>query len=562
MDPGRPGRRALVLLAERRRRGAADVPRPRAAAHHARPARGVSPRGRHAVHPRLCERRDAESVRPLQRRVPVRRAARVRAPRRRAAARDGALRADRRASRPAPAGPCPRPAEGSELHARAARSAQPRPALVPARRPDEGGDARRGRGGGARGRAAAREPGGVFPRAATTTARFSAGAGLTAEPGDIVDEAGRRVGTHDGYWRFTPGQRRGLGVSAAEPLYALVDRRAVEHGHRRAAQLARPDARLGPGAAVCGGRPGRGEAPLRLAGGRRVGRADGVRVPAAARRARLRGRARARRRCSTTDDVVVGSGLVTSAAADVGLPAMAARLRLRERRVHRPDGVPRRGRARPGLGVSAAGDDVRPPLVADPRRRARGAAGDQQGRRLRRPGQRAARQARPGDRQRRRARSRRSTRRCERSARRSSGRRRRPPVSPPASRTAGRGSARATTGATRSTRREPPPPAASRTSRTSSGGAQADAPPSTPGPNSARSTSHCPRGPTPGARHRAVRSATRVRRSSTSVSWDAAPRGGKRLPVDCLPCGRPPNCARRFRRSTPNAGICACPRTR
>src|SRR5262249_22948588 len=45
--------------------------------------------------------------------------------------------------------------------------------------------------------------------------------GLAAEPGSIVDEAGREVGSHDGYWRFTAGQRRGLGVSAAKPLYTL-----------------------------------------------------------------------------------------------------------------------------------------------------------------------------------------------------------------------------------------------------------------------------------------------------------------------------------------------------
>ena len=44
--------------------------------------------------------------------------------------------------------------------------------------------------------------------------------------GAIVDEAGRTLGTHDGYWRFTPGQRRGLGVAAAEPLYALAARPA------------------------------------------------------------------------------------------------------------------------------------------------------------------------------------------------------------------------------------------------------------------------------------------------------------------------------------------------
>ena len=45
--------------------------------------------------------------------------------------------------------------------------------------------------------------------------------GLAPEQGPIVDEAGLEVGKHDGFWRFTPGQRRGLGVAAAEPLYAL-----------------------------------------------------------------------------------------------------------------------------------------------------------------------------------------------------------------------------------------------------------------------------------------------------------------------------------------------------
>ena len=39
--------------------------------------------------------------------------------------------------------------------------------------------------------------------------------------GDIVDETGRVLGHHDAYWRFTIGQRRGLGVAAREPLYVL-----------------------------------------------------------------------------------------------------------------------------------------------------------------------------------------------------------------------------------------------------------------------------------------------------------------------------------------------------
>ena len=45
--------------------------------------------------------------------------------------------------------------------------------------------------------------------------------GLAATDGAIVDEAGEELGRHSGSWRFTPGQRRGIGVSAAEPLYAL-----------------------------------------------------------------------------------------------------------------------------------------------------------------------------------------------------------------------------------------------------------------------------------------------------------------------------------------------------
>jgi tRNA-specific 2-thiouridylase len=45
--------------------------------------------------------------------------------------------------------------------------------------------------------------------------------GLEAAPGPIVDEDGRRVGTHDGFWRYTPGQRRGLGIASSEPLFAL-----------------------------------------------------------------------------------------------------------------------------------------------------------------------------------------------------------------------------------------------------------------------------------------------------------------------------------------------------
>jgi tRNA-specific 2-thiouridylase len=42
-----------------------------------------------------------------------------------------------------------------------------------------------------------------------------------AAPGDIVDQAGRVLGSHDGVAGFTVGQRRGLGVAAGEPLYVV-----------------------------------------------------------------------------------------------------------------------------------------------------------------------------------------------------------------------------------------------------------------------------------------------------------------------------------------------------
>jgi tRNA-uridine 2-sulfurtransferase len=45
--------------------------------------------------------------------------------------------------------------------------------------------------------------------------------GLAPAAGPVVDESGRRLGSHSGYWRFTPGQRKGLGVAAEAPLYAL-----------------------------------------------------------------------------------------------------------------------------------------------------------------------------------------------------------------------------------------------------------------------------------------------------------------------------------------------------
>ncbi len=58
--------------------------------------------------------------------------------------------------------------------------------------------------------------------AGTGKARFLARhAGLADAPGEIVDSSGAVVGQHPGYQHFTVGQRKGLGVSAAEPLFVL-----------------------------------------------------------------------------------------------------------------------------------------------------------------------------------------------------------------------------------------------------------------------------------------------------------------------------------------------------
>ncbi len=41
------------------------------------------------------------------------------------------------------------------------------------------------------------------------------------KPGDIVDRRGNILGKHNGFWNFTIGQRKGLGVAYSEPLYVL-----------------------------------------------------------------------------------------------------------------------------------------------------------------------------------------------------------------------------------------------------------------------------------------------------------------------------------------------------
>ena len=139
--------------------------------------------------------------------------------------------------------------------------------------------------------------------------------GLPRTAGAIVDEAGGTLGTHDGFWRFTPGQRRGLGVSAATPLYALrTDSRTntVVAGPREALARTRVSAR---GRLYCPA--SRVTAKLRYRSP-----AVGAEVETTATGFRLAldepayGVARGQAAVLYDGDVVVGSGLVTSARAD------------------------------------------------------------------------------------------------------------------------------------------------------------------------------------------------------------------------------------------------------
>ena len=94
--------------------------------------------------------------------------------------------------------------------------------------------------------------------AGTTRQRFLARHGnIASQPGEIITQDGTHVGTHEGQHLFTVGQRRGLHIHHAEPLYVLdkqADTGTVVVGTRpqlrtdrvaiRAARLHRDGARV------------------------------------------------------------------------------------------------------------------------------------------------------------------------------------------------------------------------------------------------------------------------------------------------------------------------------
>jgi tRNA-uridine 2-sulfurtransferase len=77
---------------------------------------------------------------------------------------------------------------------------------------------------------------------------FLARHGLESREGPVLDANGTELGRHDGFWRFTPGQRRGLGIATGEPVYALrtdPETNAVFVGSRES--LARREVSSGTG---------------------------------------------------------------------------------------------------------------------------------------------------------------------------------------------------------------------------------------------------------------------------------------------------------------------------
>jgi tRNA-specific 2-thiouridylase len=142
---------------------------------------------------------------------------------------------------------------------------------------------------------------------------FLARHGLSESRGPILDEEGREVGRHAGFWRFTPGQRKGLGVAAGSPVYALRTdsaTNAVVVGPR--ASLARTNV---------GASPGRLFVPVE-----RVEAKLRYRSPAAPARVEADGRgfrltlddpaygvASGQAAVLYEDDAVVGAGLISSA---------------------------------------------------------------------------------------------------------------------------------------------------------------------------------------------------------------------------------------------------------
>jgi tRNA-specific 2-thiouridylase len=140
--------------------------------------------------------------------------------------------------------------------------------------------------------------------------------GLQNEPGPVLDEQGAILGRHEGFWRFTPGQRKGLGVSASGgPLFALRTdprRNAVVVGPREslAVRRLRAAGRIFVPVDRC-------EAKLRARSDAVPGRAEAVPAGFCVEfDSPVYGAARGQTAVLYEGEVVVGSGRISSVASD------------------------------------------------------------------------------------------------------------------------------------------------------------------------------------------------------------------------------------------------------
>jgi tRNA-specific 2-thiouridylase len=141
--------------------------------------------------------------------------------------------------------------------------------------------------------------------------------GAPRRSGEIVDRGGRVLGRHDGCWRYTVGQRRGLGLSAATPLYVLAvdvarDRVVVGPAAALAARVVALRDLVDRGLAQSAGL----EVQLRYrsaaVGVARLRRCPGRRALVELREP-FRGLAPGQSAVFYRDDVVVGGGVITAA---------------------------------------------------------------------------------------------------------------------------------------------------------------------------------------------------------------------------------------------------------
>ena len=235
---------------------------------------------------------------------------RVRRPGWRRPAGHRSLRSSRPARRTYAGRPGRRPQQGSVLHA--CRGSRPRfwpvPGFHSASRPSQRLASRPGP------RASRRPAGPRARRCASSAGEITARSwSATAAPDPpATSSQGRRViGHHDGIHRFTPGQRRGVGVAANTPIYVIRTEPRSGPGGGRAAGGTR--AHLGERQSRRGvrrrrARPGQAAVPLRA----RVG--DGAptyrRDSARARRPGRSGVAAGQTAVLYQDGIVVGAGTI------------------------------------------------------------------------------------------------------------------------------------------------------------------------------------------------------------------------------------------------------------